>query len=609
MSAKCSTISLCASLLLLFTITHPLKAAEAKIDMPNVVIIVTDDQGYCDLGCHGNKLIRTPHLDKLHSESIRLADFHVSPFCAPTRASLMTGRFANLTGVRATIRGRNHLDATETTMAEYFKESGYTTGLFGKWHLGRNYPFRPMDRGFDEWIGHGDGGVGTVSDYWGNDKMNDHYMRNGKWEKFNGFSSDVFFDESMKFMAKNKEKPFFVYLATNAPHWPWNVKKEWRDAYKDSLKEFEKGRKRSLADFYATVTRLDDNVGRMRQFLKDEKLADNTLLIFLTDNGTAGSWGVYYAGMRGIKGTAYDGGHRVPCFLHWPKKGWNKGTDIKQLTAHIDLLPTLSELCDLKTPAKAQHQLSGKSLLSLFPGESPAPSWADRTLFVHCQNKERYEKWKSSAVITSEWRLVHQNELYHIKSDPAQKTNVAKQHPEVVAKLQQQYEQFWKDIKGGEVPPQRAVVGSGKIDCTWLACDAWRYREGAPMVWNQPDINNGTLSFGSSLITIVKKDSYAFELRRWPKELDCAITAIPKVDPNADVFLGGKPVFFQEAKAFPVTRAVLKIRGKEYKKTIKATDTHISFDLELTEGDADVEAYFLDKNGKEYPAYHVYVYE
>jgi arylsulfatase A-like enzyme len=597
-------------ILLLFIISTGLIAnlfAQSTNDKPNVIIVMTDDQGYGDLACHGNTLIKTPHLDKLHDESVRFTDFHVSPFCAPTRAALMTGRFANLTGVRATIRGRNHLDVSETTMAEYFKGSGYATGIFGKWHLGRNYPFRPMDRGFDQWVGHGDGGIGTSSDYWGNDKMNDHYMRNGKWEKFEGFSTDVFFDESMKFMAENKDKPFFAYLATNAPHWPWNVKKEWRDAYGESLKDYDKGRKRSLLDFYATITRVDDNVGRLRKFLTDEGLARNTILIFMTDNGTAGSWGVYYAGMKGIKGSAYDGGHRVPCFIHWPAKGWDKAREIGNLSAHIDILPTLVDLCGLKTPAKAKHTLSGKSLSGLLAGEKP--SWPDRSLFVHCQNSERYEKWKNSAVVTAKWRLVNQNELYQIKADPEQKANVAQKHPEVVTKLQQQYEQFWEEIKGGNMPIQRAVVGSGKIDRTWLACDAWLSRKPKPLAWNQTHVNDGVNNVGSWPITIARKGTYAFELRRWPQELDCAISSTPDVQSKGDIHLSGKPVFLPQGKPIPATKAVLKIRGETHDKPVSVTDTHVRFDLELTSGDANVEAYFLDAAGNELPAYYVYVYE
>ena len=228
---------------------------------PNVILIMTDDQGYGDLACHGNPYIHTPHLDELYSESIRFTNFHVNPFCAPTRAALMTGRFSDLTHVRSTINGRNHLNVSETTMAEYFKASGYRTGHFGKWHLGRNYPFRPIDRGFDQWVGHGDGGTGTASDYWGNDKMNDSYMRNGTWEKFEGFCTDIYFDEAINFMNENKDEPFFVYLATNVPHAPWNVLKGSRDKYEGKLKQFEKAEGRSVVDFYATITRFDENLG------------------------------------------------------------------------------------------------------------------------------------------------------------------------------------------------------------------------------------------------------------------------------------------------------------------------------------------------------------
>ncbi|UCG47555.1 MAG: sulfatase-like hydrolase/transferase, partial [Phycisphaerales bacterium] len=234
---------------------------------PNVILIITDDQGYGDLACHGNPVIKTPNLDALHGESVRFTNFHVNAFCSPTRASLLTGRMSDRTHVRTTIYSRNHLNRDETTMAEFFKATGYRTGHFGKWHLGRNYPYRPIDRGFDQWVGHGDGGTGTSSDYWGNDKMNDTYWRNGKWEKFSGFCTDIYFDESMKFIETNKDKPFFVYLATNVPHSPWNVPKAWRQPYEGELPS-------RTVDFYATISRFDYNLGRLRKFLVDEELAD-----------------------------------------------------------------------------------------------------------------------------------------------------------------------------------------------------------------------------------------------------------------------------------------------------------------------------------------------
>ncbi len=516
---------------------------------PNVILIMTDDQGYGDLACHGNPYIHTPHLDELYSESIRFTNFHVNPFCAPTRAALMTGRFSDLTHVRSTINGRNHLNVSETTMAEYFKASGYKTGHFGKWHLGRNYPFRPIDRGFDQWVGHGDGGTGTASDYWGNDKMNDSYMRNGNWEKFEGFCTDIYFDEAINFINDNKDEPFFVYLATNVPHAPWNVLKGSRDKYEEKLKQFEKAEGRSVVDFYATITRFDENLGRLRKYLSDNDLSENTILIYLTDNGTSGGGAVYNAGMRGIKGSVYEGGHRVPCFIHWPAKNLNTGMDIDRMTSHIDILPTLIDLCELKTPEKAKYKLSGKSWSNLLIGGEA--DWQDRTLFLHSQNRtQQHEKWKNSLVATEEWRLVNRNELYNIKSDPGQKVNVANEYPEKVLQLQQLYEQYWKEIGEGKSPFQRNVIGSGKIEETWLNCDAWVPEQIEPETWNQSHVNQGVENFGYWPVTIARNGSYQFEVRRWPKEVNCPINSAPEAQTKGDIYSKNEPVLVAAGKNY-----------------------------------------------------------
>jgi arylsulfatase A-like enzyme len=194
---------------------------------PNVVLVVTDDQGYGDLGCHGNPILRTPNLDALYRQSVRLTDFHVGPTCAPTRASLMTGRYCNRTGVWHTIMGRSLLRRDEVTMADVFAAGGYRTGIFGKWHLGDNYPFRPQDRGFHEVLVHGGGGVGQTPDTWGNDYFDDTYLHNGTPEKFSGYCTDVWFDGAMRFIEANRDRPFFAYLATNAPHSPYNVSERY----------------------------------------------------------------------------------------------------------------------------------------------------------------------------------------------------------------------------------------------------------------------------------------------------------------------------------------------------------------------------------------------
>ena len=576
------------------------------ISRPNVILIMTDDQGYGDLACHGNPFIETPHLDKLHSESIRFTNFHVNPFCAPTRAALMTGRFSDLTHVRTTINGRNHLNVSETIMAEYFKESGYKTGQFGKWHLGRNYPFRPIDRGFDQWVGHGDGGTGTASDYWANDKMNDTYIRNGEWEKFEGFCTDIYFDETMKFINENKEEPFFIYLATNVPHAPWNVLQGSREKYEEKLKQYESTSGRSVVDFYATITRFDENLGRLRKYLSKNGLSENTILIFLTDNGTSGGGTVYNAGMKGIKGSIYEGGHRVPCFIHWPAKKLNTGLDINRMTSHIDILPTLIDLCNLKTPEKAKYKLSGKSLSRLLKGEDA--NGQDRTIFLHSQNiTQQHEKWKNSLVATEEWRLINQYELYNIKSDPGQNTNVAMENSEMVSELQQRYEQYWKEIGEGKSRLQRTVIGSGKINETWLTSDAWIPENIALHTWNQSHVNNGVKNFGYWPVIIAKNGNYLFEVRRWPKEVNCSINSVPAAQTEGDIYSKNKPVLVGLGKIIHAVKVKLKIGDAFFEKDINSTDEQADFNITLDKGDTEVQAWLIDSQGNEHPAYYVYV--
>lgn len=575
-------------------------------DRPNVILIMTDDQGYGDLACHGNEFIETPNLDDFHSESVRFTDFHVNPFCAPTRAALMTGRFSDLTHVRTTINGRNHLNVAETSMAEYFKATGYATGQFGKWHLGQNYPFRPMDRGFDYWLGHGDGGIGTASDYWGNDKMNDSYMRNGKWEKFEGFSTDIFFNEAIHFIDHHKDAPFFIYLATNVPHSPWNIQKEWGGKYEEKSKQFNWNNGSSVVDFYATISRFDDNFGRLRTYLDEQGLSENTIIIFLTDNGTAGGNEVYNAGMKGKKGSVYEGGHRVPCFLSWPAKNMNTGIDLDRMTAHIDILPTLIDLCNLKTPEKAKFELSGQSWLPLLKGEEE--EWQERAIYLHSQNvTQQHEKWKNSLVAREQWRLVNQNELYNIKADPSQKLNVAQENPDVVADLQERYEQYWKAIGEGKSMHQRVVVGSGKIEETWLCSDAWIPEQDTPHTWDQSQVNRAVKNFGYWPLRIAQNGNYVFEVRRWPKEVDCSINDAPEVQAQGDIFHHNKPVLVNAGSIVHASKVKLRLGEEFFEKKIGRDDRSAVFYVDLGSGELDVQAWLIDSLGNEHPAYYVYI--
>lgn len=570
---------------------------------PNVILIMTDDQGYGDLACHGNPVIKTPNLDKLHSHSVRFTDFHVNPFCAPTRAALLTGRMSDRTHVRTTIYSRNHLNRDETTMAEFFKATGYRTGHFGKWHLGRNYPYRPIDRGFDEWVGHGDGGTGTASDYWGNDKMNDTYWRNGKWEKFSGFCTDIYFDESMKFIEQTKDKPFFIYLATNVLHRPWHVLKEWRKQYEG------KGLEDKTIDFFAAISRFDENLGRLRKFLAERKLDDNTIIVYLTDNGTSGGSKVFNAGMRRAKGSIYEGGHRVPCFIHWPAGGIDKPVDIDCLTNHFDLLPTLIDLCSLKTPTRGHLKFDGKSLLPLI--KNPKADFPDRTVFMHTQNvREIPVKWMNSAVMTEQWRLIDGKELYDINIDPGQKQDIAASSPEVVADLRKRYERHWDELNMAAYPYPRPITGSPYEEETSLLPDAWivdNDKDHNHHTWNQSHVLDGVNNSGFWPIEMAAEGTYRFDVRRWPKELNHPMSAELPPTSNADIYLQGSPVLSGKGKAIPTETVELVIGTAKLEKKITSSDTNATFDVELPAGPANVCAWLIDKNGNKRGAYYVYV--
>ena len=253
---------------LFFLCTILIAAATAQAaKRPNVVLVITDDQGYGDLSCHGNPVLKTPHLDKLHSESVRLTDYHVAPTCSPSRAALITGHWTNRTGVWHTIMGRSMLRANEVTIGKILGDGGYHTGMFGKWHLGDNYPYRPEDRGFQEVLRHGGGGVGQTPDFWDNAYFDGSYFHNGKAVPAKGFCTDVFFDYAKRFINKVKDddKPFFVYLCTNAPHGPMHSPEKFSAPYsKQGV---------NLGNFFGMIANIDHNVGQMRAFLKKKGLA------------------------------------------------------------------------------------------------------------------------------------------------------------------------------------------------------------------------------------------------------------------------------------------------------------------------------------------------
>ena len=531
------------SLLLLLLSAAPLVA-----QAPNVVLVITDDQGYGDVGAHGNDVIQTPHLDRLHARSVRLTNFHVDPTCSPTRSALLSGRYSTRTGVWHTIMGRSLMRGTEVTLAETFRASGYRTGMFGKWHLGENAPLRPQDQGFDAAFYHGGGGVGQGPDYWGNDYFDDTYFRNGSPEKVKGYCTDVWFDNAKRFIAADRNKPFFVYLSTNAPHGPYFVDKRYSDPYAKA------GVPQQMANFYGMITNIDDNVGRLVAHLDKLGITKNTLFVFMTDNGTAAGWRPknakfkgFNAGMRGAKGSEYDGGHRVPCFFYWPEGQLTGGRDVDQLTAHIDMAPTLQELCGLKRPSGPT--LDGASLVAALRGDRK--TLRSRTLLVHSQRVPDPIKWRKSAVMTERWRLVNGKQLFDIKADPGQKADVAKGNPDRVSELRGSYEEWWTSLSKSFAEPVRIALGTDAEPRTQLHPHDWHVTNQRRSSWHQNHVRNGHLGNGFWAVDVTRGGSYEITLRRWPEHEDRPLASkkahlkIAGVDRSADVTEGATAVSFK----------------------------------------------------------------
>lgn len=513
---------LLALLCVVSLLLHSATAAQAK--QPNVVLVMTDDQGYGDLGCHGNTMIRTPNIDRLYTQSVRLTDFHVDPTCSPTRAALLTGRYSTRSGVWHTIMGRSLMYHDEVTLADVFKANKYRTGIFGKWHLGDSYPMRPQDRGFEEVLVLGGGGITQTPDYWGNSYFDDTYWHNGKTEPQKGYCTDVFFNKALDFIQKNKGNPFFVYLPVNVPHHPYNVAEKYSAYYRG------KGVPKDMANFYGMIEEFDENMGRLMAKLKEWGLEEDTIFIYMTDNGTAAgaprspgggkgkkavvaneTWSGFNAGMRAAKGSPYDGGHRVPFFIRWPKGSIGGGKDVNQITAHLDVLPTLVDLCGLQFQPK--NPLDGKSLVPLLKGQ--VGEWPERTFFAHTQREEIPPKWKNSAVMTSKWRLVNGKELYDIKSDIGQTTNVAAQNPEVVTQLTAEYEKWWKSLEPAFNRYGWILLGAPQDNPTQINCMDW-HAEQAQIPWNQEMIEKMPMVNGYWMVSVTASGKYEFTLRHKP---------------------------------------------------------------------------------------------
>ncbi len=551
---------------------------------PNIIFVMVDDVGYGDIGRHGSPIIRTPNLDRLYDESVRLVNYHSGTTCSPTRAGIMTGRHYNKVGVWHTIIGRSLLRPDVVTLPEILSESGYSSAIFGKWHLGDNYPMRPQDRGFGYTLIHGGGGVGQTPDYWGNDYFDDTYWRNGQPEKFNGYCTDVWFGEAIQFIRRSVQnaQPFFCYLSLNAAHQPHRAPQHSIDKYKNIPEAID-------PVYNAMVDNIDENMGLLMEALEGFGIADNTILIFTSDNGTSPRAGVlidkegfvtkgYNAGMRGVKSMAYEGGHRVPFFVRYPAQGINTGTDVVHLSSCLDVLPTLLSFANIST---TPPEMDGEDISPYLKGK---PADTAKIYIADTQRDRFLLKYKEYSVMQSSWRYTN-GQLFDLTTDPEQRTDISQQHPVRVAAMKQAYENWWAAVEKENaqhpfvrIPIQTA--GTTEINCMDLFPDNDQYT-----AWHQDMIkserNNAS---GVWKLQLERSGKYRVEIRQFPREAEDA--SLPVFDAPGLAFL----------QVNDGRRRV--IDGIHAKKA--------GWKIKLKKGDIDFTAGFQDADGKTIAAQYVY---
>lgn len=476
-------------------------------DRPNVIVIMSDDQGGGDYGFLGNDVIKTPELDAMRAKGGLLSRFYVSPVCAPTRASLMTGRYNYRTRCIDTYIGRAMMAPEEVTVAELLAAAGYKTGIYGKWHLGDSYPMRPMDQGFQDSLVHRGGGIGQPSDPIGAEgKYTDPTLfKNGVETPMKGYCTDIYFDAAMNFIeeAVSDDQSFFTYIATNAPHGPFHDVPN--ELYQEYLqvdfspilvdKNLKPGRREAefdkLARIAAMITNIDQNVGRLFEKLDDLEIRENTIVMYLNDNGPNSMR--FVGNMRGMKTHVDDGGIRSPLIFNWPAKV-EAGRSSDAMCAHIDVLPTILDACGIEKP---QHKIDGRSFLPLLTQERA--EWPTRQIVLQTHRGNEPQQYHHFALHEGPWKLVHPSgfgkesfpgrpklELYDLSSDPRQQHNLAAKQPEQFARLKASYEAWFDDVSStrpDNFAPPRIVIGTEHEPVTVLTRQDWRHESGP--VWDR----------------------------------------------------------------------------------------------------------------------------
>ena len=491
-------------------------------DKPNVVVVLIDNHGYYELSRNGHPVVQTPRIDRLSQTGVNFTDFNAPPFCSPSRGALLTGRYALRYGIHNTVGGFSILHRDEVTLADRLKSVGYRTGVFGKWHLGMSHPYTPDFRGFDEHFIHGGGGVSQLEDYYGNNHMDATYTHNGQYVKSRGFSTDVLFDQGIDFMNRNRENPFFCFITTPAVHFPTLLHPETGKRLMD----------RGVTDkkqlpIWSMIENVDDNVGRLLDYLDESGLNENTLLFLMSDQGVNDRGVTHRAGEGTKRGVQYDEKHQVYCMVQYPKLTGSKPGDRSELTGMVDVLPTILDVCGLDQPSN----LDGKSMKPLL---ADVPGWdEERQLIIQCPRTRERSKWGNVSVKYKKWRLVDGKELYNIEEDFGQTKNLFGEHPNLVHKLTATYETFWNSL-----PPQQAllsahVLGAKEAPSVRLNGMDW-YEGGHP--WPQQALAKRTEQ-GKWRVEIARKGTYRFELRHYPREEPRPVKAV-----GATVQVGNKTI-------------------------------------------------------------------
>ena len=588
------------------------------LKQPNVIVILTDDQGYGDIKAHGNPWIDTPNLDWMQENGISLEDYHTDPLCAPARSALMSGRYSFGAGVYSTLNGRYFMKPELKTMADYFKEGGYATGMFGKWHLGDTYPYHPENRGFDVAYSFGGGVVGETPDYWNNNYYDDTYTVNGKVTKFQGYCTDIWFDSAMKFMDEqmDNEKPFFCYLPTNAPHGPYNVDSNYYQKYLDM------GPPESRARFYGMIECVDENIGKLMNHLREKDAFDNTIIIYFGDNGSSTGCNTdtegrvldgYNAGMRGKKGTTYEGAHRNACFITTPKQILGEARKVYGITSHMDLLPTLIDLCGLPKGEK----LDGISMAqALIDGETHVNK--GRTLVIHNMQRDMPQKFKDYTVLKDHMRLVRPltnesnpfllgsfgssvdvaPEIYDIANDPSEEVDIYEDNQALAIELTRYYEE-WYDERLEEAMKYSPIYLT-KEHPVKMTCHAWH--ECTKMCFSQKNIREGVDGNGYFSIKVVDAGKYRFELRRYPREAELAL------DGTCDKMEKDERIYetWVEGRTYDICSADIRVAGKRQEAQVEKGQEAVLFEMELPTGEFHLRTRFFLEDGRSIGAYYVY---